>query len=55
LKAEGFAGRPVPWKWSKKTRMREIGSRVKAWLDVYILRTQPKFYGPPVELRLAGT
>jgi SanA protein len=54
LNAEGFIGRPVPWKWSKKTRIREIGSRVKAWLDVYILRTEPQFYGPKVELRLAA-
>ena len=55
LKAEGFVGRPVPWKWSKKTRIREIGSRVKAWLDIYVLRTEPKFYGPKVELRVADS
>ena len=55
LEATGFVSKPVPWKWSKKTRTREIGSRVKAWLDIYILRTKPKFYGPKVELRLAGT
>jgi SanA protein len=50
VKAVGFASEPVRYEWSKKTRMREIGSRVKAWLDIYVLRTEPHFYGPPVAL-----
>jgi SanA protein len=44
--AVGYPSRPVPMKWAKKTLAREVASRVKAWLDVFVLRTQPKFYGP---------
>ncbi len=55
LEAVGFGGRPVPLRWSAKTRVREIVSRVKAWLDVYILHTQPKFFGPPVPVPIAST
>lgn len=33
----------VRWRWSKKTRLREIGARAKALLDLYLLRTQPHF------------
>jgi hypothetical protein len=29
-------------------------SRVKAWLDVYVLRTEPHFYWPAVEVRIAA-
>lgn len=54
LEVVGFPSRQVPYRWSKKTRSREIVSRVKACLDVYVLHTQPKFYGPPVTIRIAG-
>ena len=50
LQAVGFSSQPVPWKWSKKTRFREVGSRVKAWFDVFVLRTKPHFYGPKVPI-----
>lgn len=53
LDVVGFPSQHVPFHWSKKTRSREIGSRVKACLDVYLLRTQPKLYGPPVTIRIA--
>lgn len=53
LDAIGFASERVPFRWAKKTLLREVASRVKAWLDVYVLHTQPHFYGPPVELRIA--
>lgn len=53
LEVVGVPTRPVPFRWSKKTRSREIFSRVKACLDVYVLRTQPKFSGPPVTIRIA--
>jgi SanA protein len=53
LDAVGYSARPVPWTWSKKTRCREVVSRVKAWLDVYVLKTNPKFYGPPVHIDIA--
>ena len=45
LNAVGFCSKRVPFMWSRKTRVREIASRVAACLDVYVLRTQPKFLG----------
>ena len=54
LDAVGFPSAHVPDAWSKTTRLREVGSRVKACLDIYVLRTQPKFYGPPVVIDLAA-
>jgi SanA protein len=48
MDAVGFGGRPVPLRWSKKTRTREVASRLVAWLDVHLLRTKPKFFGPPI-------
>ena len=50
LDAVGFGGEPVPFRWSKKTRARETVSRAMAWLDVYVLHTRPRFFGPPVAL-----
>jgi SanA protein len=55
LNAVGFRPQPVPWKWSKKTRTREVISRVKACLDIYVLRTKPRFGGPREEIRLVQT
>lgn len=55
LDACGFVSASVSWKWSKKTRLREIGSRLLAWIDVQILRTKPKFYGPKVQIRIGET
>jgi SanA protein len=54
VQAVGLASEPVRFEWSKKTRLREIGSRVKACLDVYVLGTEPRFYGPREPLRLAA-
>lgn len=53
IEAVALQSKPVPWKWSKKTRLREIASRVKAWCDIYVLGTEPKFPGPPEPIRLA--
>ncbi|MEM9996243.1 MAG: hypothetical protein AAF809_00970, partial [Bacteroidota bacterium] len=36
-----------------KTYLREYLARVKAVLDVYVLRTDPKFLGEPVEIALS--
>jgi len=55
LEAVGCASVPVAWQWSKKTRMREVASRTVAWLDVCVLGTKPKFYGPRVELGVASS
>lgn len=54
LGATGYRPEPVPWKWSKKTRVREMLSRVKACLDIYVLRTKPRFGGPREEIRVAN-
>ena len=53
IEAVGFASQHVPDEWSRKTHVREIAARCAAWLDVVVLRTGPKFYGPPVPIRIA--
>ena len=50
IDAEAYCSQPVPMKWSKKSRLREVGARCKALLDLYVLGTQPRFLGPPVAL-----
>ncbi len=52
MDAIGFCGIPVTGEWTRRTRYREVLSRVAAWLDVYVLKTKPKFYGPPVAIPL---
>lgn len=37
--------------WDLKLRFREVFARVKAWLDVNILSTQPKYYGEPIAVK----
>lgn len=54
LDVVGFPSQPVPWIWSKKVRTRELASRFCACLDVYVLHTSPKFFGPRVEIRVAA-
>ncbi|CAN5501694.1 hypothetical protein BH20VER1_BH20VER1_18310 [soil metagenome] len=43
IDAVAFTSEPVPFRWSKKTRGREVLARCRALLDVYLLRTQPRF------------
>lgn len=50
MDAIGFGGQPVPLRWSKKTRLREIAARIGACVDVYVLHTKPKFLGPEVAI-----
>lgn len=45
LKAHGFAAQDVKGKAGTKTRLREIGARVKMWLDVNFLNTEPRHLG----------
>ena len=52
IDALGCSSRDVPWRISVKTRVREWASRVKAVVDVYVLRTKPRFLGEPVRLPL---
>lgn len=46
INAVGFNAKDVPQRYSIKTSIREYFARVKALLDIYILKTQPKFPGP---------
>lgn len=50
-----FSGnREVRLKWSLKTKIRERFANIKALLDVYVLRTQPKFLGPKESIQIAS-
>ena len=46
----GFNAKDVEGKGGLKTRLREVGARVKMWLDVRVLGTQPKHLGEKVPL-----
>ena len=50
IDAIAYPSKPVPLKWSRKTRLREVGARGKALLDLYVLHTKPHFMGPPIRL-----
>jgi len=45
LKAYGYEARDVESPAALKTRLREIGARVKMWLDVHFLDTRPRHLG----------
>ncbi len=51
IEAVGYNAKPVTGKNGIKTRIRERLARVKAILDVYILRTKPKFLGDEIEIK----
>jgi SanA protein len=53
IDAYAYHSRPVPMRWSMKTRVREIAARFRALLDLYVLRTKPHFLGPRMKLPLA--
>lgn len=46
----GYNARDVAGQGGLKTKLREVGARVKMWLDVWVLGTDPKHLGEPVEL-----
>ncbi len=50
MTAIGFNARSVPQGYGLKTEIREYFARVAAVLDVYLLKTQPKFLGEKVEI-----
>ena len=50
IDAAAFPSQPVPFRWSKKTRLREIAARGKALLDLYVLGTKPQSRGPRITL-----
>jgi SanA protein len=50
IRAFGFNARDVDTQAGLKTRIREIGARVKMWLDVNFLNTRPGSLGKKIEL-----
>ncbi len=50
IDANVFCSKPVPFRWSKKTRLREIGARCKVLLDLYVLQTKPHFLGERITM-----
>ncbi len=46
----GYNARDVEGSGGFKTKLREIGARLKMWLDVRVLGTEPRFYGDKEEL-----
>jgi len=50
IEAFGYNARDVGRQAGLKTRMREVGARVKMWLDVRFLNTRPRHLGDPIDL-----
>ncbi len=50
IEAYGFDARDVEPQAGLKTKVREVGARVKMWLDVNFLDTRPKHLGEKVEM-----
>ncbi|MEX1114792.1 MAG: ElyC/SanA/YdcF family protein [Akkermansiaceae bacterium] len=50
IKAYGFNARDVDTQAGMKTNIREVGARVKMWLDVNFLNTRPQHLGEKIEL-----
>lgn len=46
----GFNARDVAGQGGLKTKLREVGARVKMWLDIHVLDTQPRHLGDRIEL-----
>lgn len=45
IEAYGYNARDVHTQGGIKTKIREIGARVKMWLDVHYLKTRPRYLG----------
>ena len=50
IEACGFNAQDVEIQRGMKTRIREVGARVKMWLDVHFLNTRPIHLGKKIEL-----
>jgi SanA protein len=50
IQAYGFNARDVDTQAGMKTKIREVGARVKMWLDVNFLNTRPQHLGEKIEL-----
>jgi SanA protein len=54
IEAVGFSTGRVPVRYSVRSRLREAGARIKAVLDLYVLRTRPHFLGEPIAITIIG-
>ena len=54
IDAVAFPSREVALRFSMKSRVREYLADVRACLDLYVLRTRPRFLGEPIPVRVAG-
>ncbi len=54
LDVVGYPSASIPFERSKMTRARELISRTVACLEVYVLHTKARYYGPKVEIQLAA-
>ena len=54
IDAVAFPSAEVDLRASARSRVRESLADVKACLDVWVLRTQPKFLGEPIPVRVAA-
>lgn len=50
LTAKGFAARDVPTRYALKTHLREWAARAKMFLDLKVLNTEPRFFGPKISI-----
>ena len=50
IEAYGFDARDVETQAGLKTKVREVGARVKMWLDINFLDTRPRHLGEKVEM-----
>lgn len=50
----GFNARDVSGPGGRKTKWREFAARLKMWLDLYVLDTQPRHGGEPISLPISG-
>ncbi len=50
IEAFGYSARDVESSGAFKTRLREVGARVKMWLDVHFLDTRPRILGEKEDL-----
>jgi SanA protein len=53
LQAVGFNAPDVSLQLGLKVQVREVAARLKAFLDVFVLHTQPKHLGDPIRLPLS--
>lgn len=50
MEVAGFNARDVAGQGGIKTKLREVGARVKMWLDVHVLGTRPRHLGERIAL-----